>query len=81
MQKTIELDCAPGAPRPGDLLPAVIKGLDIDKDPEDTVGRLFGEWTWDFAEVSDERWKEVQPVLKERITQLFHRGTIRYGSW
>lgn len=51
------------------------------KDPDQTVGRFFGNWTWDFSDVPDEKWKEVQPILKERITKLYNEGSIRYGSW
>jgi hypothetical protein len=81
MTKTIELDCAPGFTRPGDLLPQVLEGTGLVKDPDQTVGRFFGNWTWDFSDVPDEKWKEVQPILKERITKLYNEGSIRYGSW
>ena len=81
-KQTIELDCPPGSPRPGDLLPSVIKGTILEgKDPEDTVLRFFGEWTWVF-EVAQETWeREVQPIIKPRIEALYHAGRIRWGSW
>lgn len=76
--QTIELDCAPGNPRPDDLIEGVIAGLLPQKDP---ISKLFGNWTWDYSDVSPEKWQEVQPTLKERITALYHGGFIRYGSW
>lgn len=79
MEKTIELDCAPGNPRPGDLIDDVVRGLGLNVG--ETVSMLFGNWKWRFDEVSDERWKEIQPTLKERITLLYNNGFIRYGSW
>lgn len=79
--QTIELDCAPGFPRPSDLLPSVLEGTGLTKDPEDTVGRFFGCWTWDFSSVPPEQWAKVRPILKERITALHNAGRIRYGSW
>jgi hypothetical protein len=78
-EQTIELDCAPGAPRPGDLIGSVIEGTGLE--PRDTVGRFFGNWTWDYSDVPADTWKKIQPILKERITALYHRGAIRYGSW
>jgi hypothetical protein len=77
--QTIELDCAPGWPRPGDLIAGVIEGTGLE--PRESVGRLFGNWTWDYSDIPAERWKAVQPILKERITDLYHKGYIRYGSW
>ena len=77
--QTIELDCAPGSPRPGDLIGSVIKDTGLEE--RDTVGRFFGNWTWDYSDVPKDEWKKLQPTLKERVTALYNRGTIRYGSW
>jgi hypothetical protein len=86
MEKTIELDCAPGGPRPGDLIEAVVKGTILEglpeAKPDSTVGRFFGNWTWEFPEISDEDWlQKVKPIIKPRIESLYHSGVIRYGSW
>ena len=78
-EQTIELDCAPGAPRPGDLIGGVIEGTGLEARKD--VSRFFGNWIWDYSDVPAEVWKKVQPVLKERITALYNRGAIRYGSW
>ena len=77
---TIDLDCAPGSPRPGDLLPGVLMGLNIKKDSEDTVSRLFGNWCWEFK-TSKDKYKRIKPIIEERITSLYNSGIIRYGSW
>ena len=77
--KTIELDCRPGYPRPGDLIGDVIAGLKLPV--REAVSKIFGNWTWEFNDISDERWKEIQPTLKRRIRDLYHAGVIRYGSW
>jgi hypothetical protein len=77
--KSIELDCAPGGIRPGDLIEGVLEGTGLTaKKP---VAMLFGQWTWVFPEVSDEEWKKVQEITKPRIEALYHKGFIRYGSW
>ena len=79
MEKSIELDCAPGEPRPGDLIAGVIKGTGLME--KETESRLFGNWRWDYSEVSDDEWEKIRPVLKERIKRLYDNGIIRYGSW
>jgi hypothetical protein len=77
---TIDLDCAPGSLRPGDLLPGVLEGLNIKKDPEDTVVRFFGNWRWEFK-TSKKKYERIKPIIKERITSLYNSSIIRYGSW
>lgn len=77
--QTIELDCPPGNPRPDDLYPNVIKGLDLPT--REPVSKFFGEFTWDYQDIPPEKWKKVQPILKERITKLYNQGLIRWGSW
>lgn len=77
--QTIMLDCPPGNPRPGDLIDSVIKGTGLPK--RDTVSRLFGNWTWDYSDIPQEKWEKAQATLKERITKLYISGAIRYGSW
>lgn len=77
--KTIELDCGPGAPRPDAFIDGVLEGLGLEK--KEPALMSFGNWTWVYPEVTAERWKEIQPILKERITKLYNEGAIRYGSW
>jgi hypothetical protein len=77
--QTIELDCAPGFIRPGHLIEGVIK--DTGLELKVTTSRCFGNWTWDYSDVPAEKWKEIQPILKARIEELYHAGRIRYGSW
>lgn len=83
MEKTIELDCPPGDPRPSRLIMSVVMGTAIEPltDPECPVSTFFGNWTWQYPEVSDETWKEVQKVTRPRIVELYNKGVIRYGSW
>lgn len=78
-RQVIQLDCAPGSPRPGDLIGGVIKGLRLPK--REAVSKFFGNWMWEFNDVPEKRWLKVKPVLKERITDLYNNGLIRFGSW
>lgn len=81
MTKTIELDCWPGSPRPGDLIGSVVSGTILEPALAPDVSRFFGCWTWVFPDISDDDWKSVQPTIKSRVEQLYHSGAIRYGSW
>lgn len=81
MSFTIELDCAPGGLRPGDLIGNVIHGTGLpDSNP---VSKCFGNWMWDYSKVEgiSELWPKIQPMLKKRIEDLYVSGRIRYGSW
>lgn len=79
MEKIITLDCEPGNPRPGDLIDGVVEGTGLVV--EEPVSTLFGNWTWRFDSVSDEKWKEAQKTTEPRIRDLHKKGVIRYGSW
>jgi len=79
LQQTIELDCAPGSPRPGDLIGGVIEGTGLQtKEP---VAMFFGNWTYDYSEVPADEWAKIRPTIKARIEALYESGAIRYGSW
>ena len=77
--QTIEIDCPPGYPRPGDLIEEVIKGTGLPLRQD--VSRLFGMWTWDYNDMDPEVWKKAQPILKERLVKLYDCGVVRYCSW
>ena len=78
-EQTIELDCAPGGPRPGDLIGQVIEGTGLPS--REPVGKFFGNWTWDYGDVPPEQWKAAQAITRPRIIELYETGKIRYGSW
>lgn len=78
--QTIELDCAPGPLRPWDLIVGVCEGtnLPVTNDP---VPCFFGMAVWGF-DIDRTVWEEqIQPVIKPRIEELYHKGVIRYGRW
>ena len=80
----IDLDCPPGAPRPGDLISEVVAGTVLEqmvKDMKEQPTPMFGLATWYF-DIPRETWEsDIQPVIKPRIERLYHNGSIRYGSW
>lgn len=81
MPFSIELDCAPGNPRPGDLLPGVLEGTGVTLNVEDTVSRFFGNWEWQIPADQEPAFVASRELIKQRITQLYGAGLIRYGSW
>jgi hypothetical protein len=74
----LSLDCAPGAIRPGNLLPQVIKdtGLKV-KEP---VATFFGCWTWDCSDQAEE-YEKARATIGERVKALYNDDKIRFGSW
>lgn len=77
--QSIELDCPPGDPRPGDLIDGVLEGTGLTAG--ETTARVFGNWVWEF-DVPQDKWEqEIQPIIQPRIEALYHAGRIRYGSW
>ncbi len=79
MAQTIELDCAPFAPRPDSYLPGVVADTPIPV--REAVTKLFGCWVFDYSDIDAETWKYWNDVIKARVTALYHSGSIRYGSW
>lgn len=78
-EQTIELDCPPGSPRPGDLINGVIEGTGLpERNP---VSTFFGNWVWNYDDIPAADWINIQPILAERVTKLYNSGLIRYGSW
>lgn len=78
-KQTINIDCAPGSIRPGDLLPSVLEGSGIPvKEP---VSTFFGCWSWDYSEVEPEIWERHKAMRALRLTALYNSGRIRYADW
>lgn len=80
---SIELDCAPGRPRPGDLIIGVLHGTDLVLGDFHEPSKLFGNWCWTLREDAgkDEVYTKARPILRERVERLYNSGVIRYGSW
>ena len=79
---TIEIDCAPGNPRPGDLFPGTIADTGLTEDDFEITSKLFGNWTWQLTnEAKRDLYEQHKEVIGNRIRTLSDRGQIRYGSW
>ena len=77
---TIELDCPPGNPRPGDLFPGLIAETGLKEDDFKLISKLFGNWTWELIQ-NEQLYSECRSTIKERIEALYKKGLIRYASW
>jgi hypothetical protein len=82
-QFSLELDCPPGSPRPNDLIDGVLKGTGLEVKDFETGNPFFGHQTWILKESAnkDEIFTKNKPLFERRITELFNRGSIRYGTW
>jgi hypothetical protein len=82
MPQSIELDCAPFTPRPDEYIEAVLAGTGFKVKDFDTGAPIFGCQTWTLRDESREKeFIDKKPVFQRRITDLYHTGAIRYGSW
>lgn len=80
---TLELDSAPGVyPRGQELMEKVLEGTGL-KNGEDVVctGTFFGNYKFQVNPEKDSEYEAVKETIGERITALYHGGSIRYGSW
>lgn len=80
---SIELDAPPFQPRPNELIGSVLKDTGFTVEDFDTAPPFFGHQTWILkAEVGkDELFRTMKPTFKERVTELYNSGAIRYGTW
>ena len=77
--QSIELDCAPGTPRPDTYIGGVIAGTGLEvREPAST---FFGNWEWNYSDVDADTWEKIRPTLETRVKELYYEGCIRYGSW
>lgn len=81
--QTIEIDCPPGSPRPGDLISSVVSGTGLPEDGlDDRIELKFmGNWQWGFHDVDECIWQAARETIKERLTELYNSGRCRYASW
>ena len=81
---SIEIDCPPGFPRPGDLFPAVLANTGLTVADFDNTNKLFGHWTWVLKEGNpyrDALFTRNREVFRVRLTEMYEAGYARYVSW
>lgn len=81
--ESIELDCPPGNPRPGDLIEGVLEGTGLTLEHFEEPSKTFGNWKWELKpdpEV-EKLFIAAKPTFASRIAKLHNDGRIRYGSW
>lgn len=77
LRNVLEIGCAPGGIRPGDVLKQVIEGTCLeDKKPAST---FFDDWTWYYDEISPEDFKKSIKIIMPKLKELYNKGVIRYG--
>lgn len=76
---TIEIDCPPGDPRPGDLICGVIEDLNLTLG--EPTSKTFGNWTWTVPADQANHYLTVQNTVRERLLVLHSSGLVRYASW
>jgi hypothetical protein len=77
LTKTLEIDCAPGGIRPGEVLERVSEGTKLQ--PKEPNGMAFGNWIWHYDEMDDESWEEAKKIIFPRLKEAYEQGVIRYA--
>lgn len=81
----IEIDCAPGTPRPNSYLGPALRMIDYNYG--DTLPKynnsFFGNWTWDLTDEVPEDYSpnEHTNALREYFVDLDEKGLTRYSTW
>ena len=78
---TLEIDCAPGATRPDDVLPAALVGTELKPEDFGCVSKMFGNWVFVPRKEKEGVYKESQSTIADNLKAIYGRGTIRYASW
>jgi len=76
LHTTIEIDCAPEAPRPDTYFQTICETI-LHKEYWEPISKWFGNWTWEVTYES----KDQQDKVEQYIRKLYNDGCIRYGSW
>ena len=75
----MEIDCPPGAPRPGYFIEGVLEGIADATVYAEPVRRLYGEWAWKFN-LETTSWPTQEKTIMKRLAVLYDAGAIRYWS-
>ena len=75
----IALDCPPCTTRPDEHLARALCGTKLPIREAET--KLFGCWTFNYADISADVWKLANPIIAQNIRTMYAQGVIRYGSW
>lgn len=86
MKLVVNIDCAPGCPRPGDVAKQVGMTWKSERYKEDGKGefentsRFFGNWVFEKPVESKEVGLAEGKVIFEKLKPLYP-GTIRYADY
>jgi hypothetical protein len=74
--KRITIDC-PGFDAAVQKMAEITKGTGLpEKLPSST---FMGMFTWEF-QVSQDKWKEIRPIIEVRLVAMCDQGSIRGAS-
>lgn len=73
----IQIDCAPGNIRPGDILKEVIQDTELKyKEP---ISTFMGEWTWEYNEIDTKLFIKIKDIIFPKLKKAYDEGRIRYA--
>ena len=74
----LNIDCAPGSPRPDGYAKVVFEYLGIEYT--EPISKFFGNWIWHIP-VDEVKYDKELPWISDYLKRLYSRGSIRYAGW
>jgi hypothetical protein len=78
---SIEIDCAPGTPRPDTVLPLALSNTEMKVEDFEKTSTFFGNWTYVPLLEKEELYANSQNTIAENLKQAYAKGKCRYCSW
>jgi hypothetical protein len=86
----IEIDCPPGYTRPDVYFKNIVETLKSNENKAirefsetlknlEPVSKRFGNWVWEID--AKNLHTELQNIFKEKLTEIYNKGGVRYASW
>lgn len=78
---SIEIDCAPGTPRPDTVLPLALANTEMKVEDFERTSTFFGNWTYVPLLEKEELYKKSQNTIKQNLNKAYDEKRCRYCSW
>jgi hypothetical protein len=76
----VEIYCAPGTPRPDIYFTIICKKIGMKEDEFQLLSKLSGGWSWEVKPESIIKYEAQRHIVREYLTDLYHKGYICYGD-
>jgi len=78
---SIEIDCAPGLPRPDTHFNNMCEICELDISWFKSPTKFFGNWEWKVNPEYNSQYIKKQKEIQTYLTDLYIYSNVRYASW